>query len=154
LHSDKYRESVYEYKCDCGNIGEIRFSKIGKNKKCKKCRCKKVGEIRPDFWRQIKSSADKRNLSFNITPEMAWDKYIQQNKKCAISGIEIGFAKNLRKNRIVEQTASLDRIDSALPYCEDNIQWVHKKINELKWNLTTEELIYWCKLILENVSKL
>lgn len=150
LHSDKYRESIYEYECDCGNIGEIRFQKIGKNKTCQKCKNKNIGEIRPDFWRQIKSNANNRNLTFDITPEMAWKKYLEQNGKCAISGIEIKFAKNLRCNRVKEQTASLDRINSNLPYVENNIQWVHKKINELKWNLSTEELIYWCKLILKN----
>ena len=46
-------------------------------------------------------------------------------------------------------TASLDRIISTNGYTIDNIQWVHKDINELKWDKTYEELLSICKKVVE-----
>ncbi|PWR40836.1 hypothetical protein DK292_16220, partial [Listeria monocytogenes] len=31
-------------------------------------------------------------------------------------------------------------------YTIDNVQWVHKKINIIKWHLSQKEFLYWCNL--------
>ena len=49
-----------------------------------------------------------------------------------------------------EQTASLDRIDSKKAYTLDNVQWVHKTVNQMKWTLASKEFIEWCKTIAQN----
>ena len=72
--------------------------------------------------------------------------FISQNKLCAISHVPIKFKINHKD----EQTASLDRIDSKKPYTLDNVQWVHKTINQMKWTLMPNEFIEWCKIIAQN----
>jgi hypothetical protein len=41
-------------------------------------------------------------------------------------------------------------IDSSKGYIEGNIQWVHKDINNMKWDFTQEEFINYCKLVANN----
>ena len=45
------------------------------------------------------------------------------------------------------QTASLDRIDSNLDYIEGNVQWVHKRVNAMKSDMSTKEFLEWCTLV-------
>ena len=149
LHSDKYRESIYEYKCDCGNTGEIRLQKIGKTKKCPQCRRQTYGEISGAYWNSVKRNAQTRKIEFKITPEMAWDKWEKQKGQCALTGLLLAISRKTKFFTTGQQTASLDRIDNKKGYTQNNIQWVHKKVNELKWDLSVDELLHWCRLILE-----
>lgn len=47
-------------------------------------------------------------------------------------------------------TASPDRIDSSLGYTKDNVQWVHKDVNTIKWDLSHDRFVKLCKTITEN----
>ena len=47
---------------------------------------------------------------------------------------------------------SLDRIDSKKGYVKGNVQWVHKTVNRLKMDLSEEELMYWCNLIVRSAK--
>jgi hypothetical protein len=51
------------------------------------------------------------------------------------------------KNRGRVWTASVDRIDSSKDYVEGNVQWLHKDINRMKWDLDTDKFIELCKLV-------
>jgi hypothetical protein len=101
------------------------------------------------FWTHIKRGAVDRPtpVEFDITIEYAWNKFIEQGGKCALTGLPLVFEKRFHdaKNR----TASLDRIDSSKGYIEGNIQWVHKDINKMKWNYPEEKFIEFCKLVAE-----
>ena len=149
LHSDKFRESVYAYQCECGHGGTIRQTQIGRTHSCPHCRWNAYKDITHGYWSRIKRDAKTRNLEFAVTPAEAWAIFTKQNGKCALSGVELQFARTHTK----KQTASLDRIDSSKGYTKHNIQWVHKKVNELKWDLTTDELIGWCKLIVKEANR-
>lgn len=48
------------------------------------------------------------------------------------------------------QTASLDRKDSLKGYTIDNIQWLHKDVNQMKRNYSEEYFINTCLKIAEN----
>jgi hypothetical protein len=69
----------------------------------------------------------------------------KQNKKCALSGLELKFPEFGEK--ATKQTASLDRINSDLGYVKSNIQWLHKDVNKIKWELSQIRFIELCKLI-------
>ncbi|MCB1713213.1 MAG: hypothetical protein KDH96_12300, partial [Candidatus Riesia sp.] len=71
--------------------------------------------------------------------------YINQEKKCALTGVSINL-ENKGKNN----TASLDRIDSSKGYTLDNIQWIHKIVQKIKWDLSELELIKWCQKIVSH----
>lgn len=106
-----------------------------------------LSKIRSGIKQRTKNG---RVIEFNITLSDIWNQFIKQNKKCAISGIELSFPKNNPEYLKYEWTASVDRIDSNKGYTVDNIQIVHKKINIIKFDMSTEELISWCKIIMEN----
>ena len=50
-------------------------------------------------------------------------------------------------SRVSDGTASLDRIDSSKGYTIDNVQWVHKKVNMMKKDMSDSEFIAWCNEI-------
>ena len=58
-------------------------------------------EIPGRMWQTINARVIERNLPFSITMESIWNLFIQQGRKCALSGIELDFSP---------PTASLDQI--------------------------------------------
>lgn len=157
------KRTKYLCRCSCGNEHYYLASSIKKNiQTCWNCRNKIIsdkkwrgfGEISGDFWCSIKKSAKARDLSFEISIEDAWNLFLKQNRKCALSGIELNFShsKKLEKYK-TNHTASLDRIDSNKGYSIDNIQWVHKDINKMKLDLPEDKFIEYCKLIVERYNE-
>lgn len=150
----KSRRPIYECICDCGNITNIlgKYLIIGDTKSCG-CIAKAfshnrdcVGEITLSFWTPIIKQANKRGIPFEIDRSFAWDLYCQQNRKCALTGIDISFSSNIRDQR-GKQTCSLDRINNDLGYIEGNVQWVHKRINIMKNVYSQDEFIQWCGFV-------
>lgn len=109
-----------------------------------------VGGISTRFFNRMKSTAAHRKINFNLEIEYCWGLYLQQGGICALSGIPISFSENSLSKLT---TCSLDRIDSSKEYSEDNIQWVHKDINRIKWRLDQSYFIETCKLITKNGEK-
>ena len=99
-------------------------------------------DIHMNYWASLKTGAKKRNLEFSISIEYGWQLFLKQNKKCAISNLDLNFRTSCSDKK--SQTASLDRIDSSKGYIEGNVQWVHKKINTIKWDLDQKEFIELC----------
>lgn len=140
----------YKFLCDCGKIFVSRHSHVTKlkTKKCSECRSKKYHEIYgiipKSYWNTIITGAQSRGIEFNLTPIEASNIF---NGKCSLTGVEICFL-NINKN-ILEQTASLDRIDSSVGYNKDNIQWLHKDINRLKNKYSQKDFLIFVKQIYE-----
>jgi hypothetical protein len=105
---------------------------------------KGFGEIPKSYINNISNAARLRGIDFNVSIEYLWDLYLKQDRKCILSDVSIDFKS---------KTASLDRVDSARPYEEGNVQWVHKVVNEMKWSKTDSELVFWCNLICEHQRK-
>lgn len=85
----------------------------------------------------------------SVTIEDIYNLWIKQNKKCALSGIDIDFTKNEK----IGITASIDRIDSNGEYHLNNIQLVHKDINLMKNSFKEEYFLNICKKITEYNEK-
>lgn len=161
-YDNKRKYSYYECKCDCGNIvikssRKLLYAKIC-NKSCplkpNKQKFRKESwmwrgyeDIPKSFFTKVKREAKEREIEFNLTIEELWDLFVKQNKKCALSGVDLKFQSNYR---ISDQTASIDRIDSSKGYTLDNVQWVHKIVNFMKQSMLKSELISWCKRIVDN----
>ncbi len=137
--------------CDCGNLTDVRADcllyGIISSCKCQRSRnhYKGFNQLAGGYWSRVKKQAKDRNLEFNITIEQAWSLFEKQDKKCALTNREISLTRNK-----LNQTASLDRIDSSKGYTLDNIQWVHKDVNKMKNNLPEDKLFFWAKKIYEN----
>jgi hypothetical protein len=123
--------------------GKHRIIPAGKNNKS----WRGYEEIPLTYFNQIKVSAKKRNISFNLTIEYLWELFIKQNKKCVYSNLDLIFSKTRKTAGI--STASLDRIDSSKGYVKGNVQWVHKDVNWMKQDFNEEYFINMCN----NVSK-
>lgn len=157
---------TYNCICDCGNY-TVRTGTSIKRSKNSSCGCfsKKgsqhhqwtgTGEISSGFWYDhiVKSASGskygnriRKVKELTLTIEEAWDLFIKQNKKCALSGVELSFPK---KSNDKSWTASLDRIDSSKGYILENVQWVHKHINIMKNKFDNQYFITMCKKIAEN----
>lgn len=160
------KRTYYKVQCDCGRINLKRKDWVekGRTKMCKPCSAKLTASKFPPpvnrkgceglsgtHYLSLKFGAKRRNLEFNVTPEFLWTLYLKQNKKCALTGIDIILVNTIKDNNVDWNvvTASLDRIDSDKGYTENNIQWVHKRVNFLKNNFTEDELLYWARKLVE-----
>ena len=56
---------------------------------------KSYEEISSKKMRQLVSGAKRRNLSFKITAEEIWNVYLNQDKKCALTGWSISFLNKI-----------------------------------------------------------
>jgi hypothetical protein len=92
--------------------------------------------------------AKARNIPFQITIQQAWNLFVAQKGRCALSGVPIVL--NPSTVSAGANTASLDRIDSSKGYTQDNLQWVHAQINFMKHSLLEEEFITWCRRVAQH----
>jgi hypothetical protein len=97
------------------------------------------GEISGSRWASIVRGAQARGHDFTLTREQAWDLFIAQDRRCALSGVLLTMVRR--------GTASLDRIDSSAGYSIKNVQWVHKDINMMKQDLSQAEFLAWCRRV-------
>ena len=154
-----YNKTWYLCECECGRIRNVNASKLlrGIVKGCQNCKNKGAQnarwtgyeEISGTYLKNLKSCANSRSgekAIYTITDKYLWDLFIEQGRKCKLSGLEIAFSKNA----YAKGTASLDRIDSAKGYIIGNVQWVHKDVNKIKTDLKQENFLKLCKLITMN----
>jgi cytidyltransferase-like protein len=148
----------YLCECDCGIQKVLRRKSLVKGDTTS-CGCdwiksnvkhpswKGHGDIPLDFFNNIFRGAKQRNLEFNITIEYIWDLLEKQNRKCALSGLDLKFSRT-RKDKSL-QTCSLDRKDNKKGYIEGNVQWVHKRVNLMKNVMSDKDFIYFCHVVAE-----
>lgn len=94
------------------------------------------------YWSHVQKGADgsrgRKRIPFELTLEFIGDLLEKQQYRCALSGLPISA---------IENTASLDRVDSSRGYTEDNVQWLHKDINMMKRHYNQDYFIHMCKLV-------
>lgn len=152
-------DGAIRWKCICVCGGEtIVPSRRLVRGETKSCGCKRgeliskhhrgMDNISTDQWSSIKRGAGTRGISFDISREDAWQILKSQGYKCALTGRSIKLrpmGSRSLPNRGRSCTASLDRIDSSLPYTRSNVQWVHKDVNIAKNTLSNEDFIKMCQ---------
>lgn len=151
--------------CECGgqhDVGKWHLMN-GESTQCRTCTGKAklksfkhhqwtgCGEISGDFWYShiLRSALAEKSVAKQRKPkeltidiEYIWKLFLKQNRKCALSGLELKFPKTTTDK---EYTASLDRIDSSKGYIPGNVQWVHKHINMMKNRYPVDYFIQMCK---------
>jgi len=80
-----------------------------------------------------------------------FDLIEKQNYKCALSG-ELLTCK-LNKGTIFLTNASLDKIKPTFGYTKENIQFVQRIFNIMKWTQSKEELLENCRRLLRHNEK-
>lgn len=141
LGVNNYNKPVWLCECEQGHTSERMSESLLKhpNEKCKECLS--VGEIIGPHWKcHIKKQALSRGIPFKITMREAWELFVEQGGKCALTGVVIKLPETINGKK----TASLDRINSNEGYSKSNCQWVHKTANKLKHELSQEDFISLC----------
>lgn len=159
--SNRQGSSTWNCVCDCGKQIVVSSDHLTRKKdSVKSCGCQRFKRgnghkqwtgfegISGNWWyshveRERKQTTRKKIL-ITITKEYAWDLFVKQNKKCALSGMDITISSDKYS------TASIDRIDSSKGYEEGNIQWVHKHVNFMKRTYSQDYFIDLCKKIAYN----
>jgi hypothetical protein len=115
----------YICKCDCGNTHSVAKTHL-RSGRINHCGCVRrlganhsqwagVGEISGDFWyNHIVRSANgskhgtrtRKPKELSITMQYAWDLFLNQDRKCALSGLPLSFPT---KSKDKNYNASLDR---------------------------------------------
>lgn len=137
-------------KCRCGKeVYQLTADLKKKNKtnRAKSCGCYRKThrnskwngycDISGTLISDLKHRSKKKKMDMDIDAKFLWDLFIKQDKKCAISGLDIKINK----------TASVDRIDSLKGYTKNNIWWVHRDVNKIKMDLPLSRLIELCEII-------
>jgi hypothetical protein len=142
--------------CDCGAIRSIITSNLtrGISKGCYKCSSySRRKDPNERVWRSIERMAALRNIKISISKDKVFNLLKLQNKKCALSGIDIEIAPTINERRIGKNTASLDRIDSNKGYEINNVQWIHKDVNKMKMDFDQDHFINFCCMIAKEYEK-
>lgn len=145
---NKSKNGTYNWKCkcECGNETIVPTSRL-KIGRCKSCGCYRKRrknhrwtgycDISGTRISDIRCRAKRKNIEFNLDAKFLWELFIYQNKKCAISGVDL----------FIDNNASLDRIDSSLGYTKDNVQWVSITVNKMKLDFGLNYFIKTCEII-------
>jgi hypothetical protein len=143
----------WKCQCECGTIREVSQSHLVSGKSTGCIKCSKLNERSSQFtgyeeisgnrFSDIKHKAIKRNYEFSVTIEYIWNLFLLQERKCALSGVDICFGEKSKDYG----TASLDRINNEKGYIEGNVQWLHKDINKMKNTHDQNYFLALCKKI-------
>lgn len=144
---NRLNEILWRARCDCGKVAQLS-AYILKHGLRKHCGCGRVpakenrdpvkgcGDLTATYWSNVLRNARQREIPVGVPPEFAWQLFVEQECRCAVSGLTLTLGAN--------RTASLDRKDSSKGYVAGNLQWVHKDINGAKMKLTNEQFIELC----------
>ncbi len=159
-HVDEAGRSFWNCRCICGKSKAYpRQWLVRLNNPVKSCGClqykyksdrhdwKGYGEISGNWWtsrveRHSRGKGGRGIIEVNIDIKYAWNLFLVQNRKCALSGLSLIISDSPH-----EGTASLDRINTNLGYIVGNVQWVHRDINYMKRGYSQEYFINLCSAI-------
>lgn len=132
----------------------------GRDRHCKQCKSNQyrrrkeldrgrlsLDRVLMNRWQGILERARKHGYLVNFDYNYLKELWILQNGKCAISKLDMTY--ELFNGRIFTNV-SVDRIDSNKGYTKDNIQLVCMAVNQMKSDMSTEELLYFCEQIIYN----
>lgn len=140
----------------CSECSEVKpmadFYKIRKDSPylysfCKSCNSdkEKLRYLSKDItWRKkcydIKSSATKRNIEFNLTEEYLQYLFETQKSTCAYTGVKLDLSTG---RGLTHDCVSVDRFDTGVGYVVGNVLLCSARSNTIKHNQTLGELAIW-----------
>lgn len=155
FHGYIKRNAHWFCRCECGLEKTVKAQYLlsGDSNSCVNCcniRASHQDEISPAIWGYVVSRAKRKCYELTITRDFAWGLFIEQNRKCALTGMELYIPVNASEYLERKGTASLDRINSDEGYVVGNVQWVHKDVNRMKNIYSQDYFLHICRLIAKN----
>lgn len=140
------RATYWKVRCKCGFEALRSAIHLVNNKVacCKSCAKRKLS-FEQSYLNKIKKRAKKSNIEFDLELDFIINLLKEQDYKCKLSGLPIEIRKVWHGQ--INQTASLDRIDNTKGYIKNNVQWLHKDVNNMKHTFTEKYFIDLCKRI-------
>jgi hypothetical protein len=160
-YRDKYgrlKNMYWLVRCKCGNILWVYRNRVLEQRGlfCKICygvgnrgdksiHWRGSGAVPYSVLSKIKSTLKRgRIIPCDLSIEDLADVWEKQGGRCALTGRYLLFP-DVQYRDTKSGTASVDRIDSILGYTKDNIQFVHKDINNMKQGHSQAYFIELCK---------
>lgn len=128
-----YRKDRKQFQTICRVCKKLRYHQQRSNDKRFLQRC----------WR---AACKRRPNDKNITYEEVYEKWLEQERRCAITGVEMTCL--IGKGRQITN-ATLDRIDNTKGYEKDNVQIVCLWANIAKNDLKLDTFLDFCKKTIE-----
>lgn len=156
-------DCLWRVRCTCGkelvkraaDLGRRCVTRIGQAEQSCGCarQSKRVytskygsaGHLTGPHYGKLKTGAFHRGHRFDVSAEYLWQKFVEQEGICVLSGAALALTKKTALPG--EAVASLDRIDSETGYIPGNVQWVHPTVNFMKHAMPQEHFIAWCKRV-------
>ena len=113
------------------------------------------GLFRESFINRLRVNAILRNKEFaeDVTPEYLYNLLKSQNFKCALTGDNLLPKDDSLDHIRKDLPLSLDRIDSSKGYVRGNLQWVTKRANWMKGDMSMKELFEICNKIINYANQ-
>lgn len=143
--------SVHAYLCECkcGRRKRVAAAslRMGNSRSCIDCATATLSKtiIPATYIGSLKHSAFKRGIPFLVDAEYLEQLYENQGRRCVLTGARLNMGDS--NFRMSSMTASVDRIDSSGIYEPGNVQWVHKMVNTMKWDLSQQDFINICHAV-------
>lgn len=104
--------------------------------KCLRCR-----------WLGARDRSKRDGIDFSLTLDDINDLWVAQDGTCALSGIKMTY--ELQNGR-TPTNVSIDKIDHTKGYVTGNVQLVCMACNQIKSDLSEEDMYQFCKKIVEH----
>ena len=101
---------------------------------------------------QAKRQARRRNLEFNVVPGHLEDLWRKQAGRCALSGIIMTHHRDGLGTK--DFNASIDRINGAIGYTNNNVQLACLRANLMRSTLSGTEFNWWVRTISDHMTVL
>jgi hypothetical protein len=113
----------------------------------KSCYRKDKIDLYTRYKKQFNRLKDNRRgiKEIEVTLQDLHQQWLKQNGRCSLTNEILKFGATEKERKTGFTTASLDRKDNEKGYLKDNIQWVHKDVNDAKGKLTQQRFIEICK---------
>lgn len=146
---DKHQKTLWKCRCKCGKEAIVSGGNLTTHKShcCFDCGhnvSMKSNMFPTSWWYKTMRAAGQRGWQWDITEEDAFAVLEKQNFQCMLTGIPL---------TLKPMTASLDRIDSKSNYTKDNIQWLHKHINMMKFKYSNDYFVEMCCKVAKHHSQ-
>jgi hypothetical protein len=98
--SNRHGQTVWMCLCDCGSVRPVVAARLtgGAVRSCK-CswhrrqsqhhRWRECGELPGRYWSTLLRNAETRGYVVGLTIEQAWDLFVAQHKRCALTGLPL-----------------------------------------------------------------
>jgi hypothetical protein len=142
------------------DINDKKWYRKNKDNRCKVCKKKQyhkrriqnrgdngIERLLTERYCALRDRAKTKGMIVGFERGYLKELWELQNGICAISGIEM---TTVVFNGRVPTNISVDRKDSNIGYTKENVQLVCMAVNQMKNDLSQEELIFFCNKIVEH----